>query len=554
MLVFVPPGLSLSFSASVPDGRPSIRGILLSAAALLILLFPSAVHCDEPLPQKRIRIGVLANRGVEKCLEDWSGMIQALGRKLPEYDLTLVPLPFEAVDAAVVDGSIDFVVANPAIYVNLEVRHDVIRIATLINHAAGRSSDRFGGVFFTRANAQDISTLGDLRGRKVVATARYSLGGWLMGWRTLVQHGIDPDAQLGSLWFASTHNEAVEAVLEGRADAGVVRTDTLERMAAEGLLRLEDVKVITPPGFKPDPTFPFLYSTELVPEWPFAKLSRTSDELARQVAAALLSMRPRQERAVGHEGCEWTVPLPYESIHAIMRELRVQPYEDYGRITVSDFIGQHLPLVLAIMLLLTGMAASVAYFRSLNTRLSLAMDKLRTAEAELTVQANTDILTGLRNRKRFNEIVEREIGRALRYKRPLAMILLDLDHFKSINDRFGHPVGDSVLIAVAGLIASVVRKTDFAARIGGEEFAVLMPETSLDEAAATAERIRSKVEAAVLAQTQDGPASCTVSIGAADVCPSIQNYSALYTAADQALYLAKKNGRNRVEKSSVCML
>ncbi|WP_243358947.1 sensor domain-containing diguanylate cyclase [Fundidesulfovibrio terrae] len=504
--------------------------------------------------QKNIRIGILANRGIANCLEDWGGMIRSVAKALPEYDFTLVPLPFESVDDAVVAGSIDFVVANPAIYVNLEVRHDVIRIATLINHAAGRASDRFGGVFFTRADRKGIDTLGDLRGKKLVATARYSLGGWLMGWHTLRQHGVDPDTELASLWFASTHNDAVDAVLGGQADAGVVRTDTLERMAAEGLLRLDDIKVITPPGFRPDPTFPFLYSTDLVPEWPFAKLSHTSDELARRMAAALLTMRPGQGHAVGHEGCEWTVPLPYESIHAIMRELRVPPYEEFGRVSVRDFIGQHLPLVLLVVLLLMSLTASVAYFRSFNKRLHLAMDKLRQAEAELTVQANTDILTGLRNRKRFNEIVEREIVRALRYKRPLAMILLDLDHFKSINDRFGHPVGDSVLIAVAGLIASLVRKTDFAARIGGEEFAVLMPETGLEDAADTAERIRAEVESAVLAQTTSGPASLTVSIGVADVCPSIQNYSSLYTAADQALYMAKKSGRNRVEKSTACLL
>jgi diguanylate cyclase (GGDEF)-like protein len=549
MSIFASNQMQSRLFALVPADNQFLRGVFLSLAVLLALLVPSRGYCDDAPDVKKIRIGILANMGLERFAGDWGGMTRALERKLPEYEITLVPLPFEAVDAAVRDATVDFVVVNPAIYVNLEVRHNVTRIATLINHVAGRTADRFGGVFFTLAERSDISTLKDIRGKKVGATARFSLGGWLMGLYTLRRSGIDPDTELASLWFANTHDEVVRAVLDGRADVGMVRTDTLERMAADGRVRLEDVKVLLPAGFKPDPFFPFLHSTELVPEWPFAKLKHTSDELARTVAAALLTMRPGQNRSSGMGGCEWTVPQSYESIRAIMRELHVQPYENFGKVTVEDFITQHLALVLVIAVLLVSLAISVAYFRRLNTRLNMAMDKLRKAEAELIVQANTDILTGLSNRRCFNEVVEREIGRALRYGRSLGMLLLDLDCFKSINDKYGHLVGDSALIAVSKLIVANVRKTDCAARIGGEEFAVLMPETDLEHVACTAERIRSQIEAAVLVQAVPGPVSCTVSIGLAEVCPSIQNYSALFSAADQALYLAKANGRNRVEKS-----
>jgi len=129
---------------------------------------------------------------------------------------------------------------------------------------------------------------------------------------------------------------------------------------------------------------------------------------------------------------------------------------------------------------------------------------------------------------------------------------MDLDHFKTINDKFGHPVGDAVLIAVADRIGISVRRGDVAARVGGEEFAILLPETNIEAAALMAERIRVTLADTVLALAGQTPVRCTVSIGVADVCPSIQNHSALYTAVDEALYKAKRLGRNRVEKSAAC--
>ncbi|KAF0232647.1 MAG: hypothetical protein FD177_2347 [Desulfovibrionaceae bacterium] len=516
--------------------------------SILFLCGGKALCASSP---QQVRIGVLANWGVEKCVEDWTPMILALRQALPHADFTLVPLPFEAVEDAVADAQIDFAVVNPAIYVNLEVTHDVIRIATLINQAVGRSSSKFGGVFFTRADRLDITSFEHIRGKRMAATEARSLGGWLMGAYTLQQNDIDPARDLSSLHFLGAHDQVVRSVLDGSADVGTARTDTLERMEAAGKLHLSDLRILTPPGFRQDPTFPFLHSTRLVPEWPFAKLPHTPEPLAKAVAAALLLMQPRPGERPTH-GSLWTVPLPYESIHEIMRSLKVAPYEHFGQVLVGDFITQHPKLVTAMAVMLLALLLLVAYFRSLNRRLHAALHLVRETEIELTRQANTDGLTGLCNRKWFNEVIETEIGRALRYKRPLAMILMDLDHFKTINDKFGHPVGDAVLIAVADRIGISVRRGDVAARVGGEEFAILLPETNIEAAALMAERIRVTLADTVLALAGQTPVRCTVSIGVADVCPSIQNHSALYTAVDEALYKAKRLGRNRVEKSAAC--
>ncbi|MEW5722372.1 MAG: diguanylate cyclase [Thermodesulfobacteriota bacterium] len=161
-----------------------------------------------------------------------------------------------------------------------------------------------------------------------------------------------------------------------------------------------------------------------------------------------------------------------------------------------------------------------------------------------------DPLTGLFNRRAFNERLAQEFERFSRYGPDLSLILLDLDHFKSINDRFGHKAGDEVLKSVAGIIAGCVRKTDVAARYGGEEFAVILPDTDQDQAAALARRI-----AAGLYSARTGPGAAvtlpTLSQGVADVrSENVKDGDDLIRLADQAMYLAKEEGRATIRTAS----
>lgn len=152
----------------------------------------------------------------------------------------------------------------------------------------------------------------------------------------------------------------------------------------------------------------------------------------------------------------------------------------------------------------------------------------------------TDGLTELRNRRAFDQELVHRFDLAKRHDRPLSLALLDVDHFKSINDELGHQSGDHVLKAVAEVLRKGSRRTDFVARFGGEEFVVILPETSLSEALRFAEKIRSAVAA--------HPSGVTVSIGVASFPHSaITVADELLFAADQALYRAKSGGRNRVE-------
>jgi diguanylate cyclase (GGDEF)-like protein len=158
--------------------------------------------------------------------------------------------------------------------------------------------------------------------------------------------------------------------------------------------------------------------------------------------------------------------------------------------------------------------------------------------------ADHDGLTKIANRRRFEERLEEETQRHGRYNQPLSLILMDLDHFKDINDTYGHQTGDAVLRGTASLLVESLRSSDMAARYGGEEFAVILPHTSRDQAAHLADRIRSRVEERNFGECAD-EVRLTVSAGVAALTPGARSQE-LVSLADQALYLAKNGGRNRV--------
>jgi diguanylate cyclase (GGDEF)-like protein len=160
-------------------------------------------------------------------------------------------------------------------------------------------------------------------------------------------------------------------------------------------------------------------------------------------------------------------------------------------------------------------------------------------------QAVTDELTGLANRRRFMEVVELELKRAERFQSPLGLLLVDLDDFKLVNDRFGHGTGDEVLRALSDVFRESLRDVDLAARLGGEEFAVLLPETDYSGAAGVAERLRASLASLELAAPDGEGFGVTASFGVA-VYPEAQSVDELLRTADAALYRAKAEGKNRV--------
>jgi PAS domain S-box-containing protein len=392
------------------------RDELFSSAIVFILTFGLALlwpgldaSAQESLTP--VKIGVLAKRGTDRCLEKWGPTAEYLTSEISGYSFTIVPLGFDAVYAAAEREEVDFILANPSSYVKLEMFHGVNRIATLANTHAGEPINTFGGVIFHRADRTDISDYNSLKGKTFMAVDKMSFGGWLTAWRELKEKSIDPYRDFADLRFGGTHDTVVYAVHDGKVDADNVRTDTLDRMVAEGKIRIEDFLVIHKHGGGPVP-LPFQHSTRSYPEWPMAKLKHTSVELAKKVTIALLRMPPDSAAAKAAKCVGWTIPLNYQPVHDCLKELRVGPYEDYGKVTPEAMLQQYWHWFIGALFLAAFIIFVAAYVMRINRRLHKAVEAER---RELT------------ERKRAEEALNKEKNRMQMYLDIAGVILLALD-------------------------------------------------------------------------------------------------------------------------------
>jgi diguanylate cyclase (GGDEF)-like protein/hemerythrin-like metal-binding protein len=242
-------------------------------------------------------------------------------------------------------------------------------------------------------------------------------------------------------------------------------------------------------------------------------------------------------------GTAWVL-LDGERHLAIRRPI---PGSDWSVLTLKKASAQGanrlLGIVITFLLCIVIVSAFVVLQRQYGTESRLT-EKHREAEGrarEMARRADTDELTGILNRSGFNETFSREFSRALRYRQPLSLVLVDIDHFKNVNDHYGHPAGDKVLAATARLLESRVRESDTVARWGGEEFAVVAPMTDAAGAVRLAEKIRGLMEV-----THLGPVGAvTASFGVSQMRPE-DTIEAMLHRVDDALYQAKESGRNQV--------
>jgi two-component system sensor histidine kinase TtrS len=375
--------------------------------------------------KEMVKIGVLAYRGKAQAMRMWSPTAQYLTSRIPGYTFTIVPLDFHEMGPAVGGGDIDFVVTNTSFYVELESQYGVSRIATMQNKQNSSFYTLFGGVIFCRADRQDIHDLRDLKRKTFVAVEETSLGGWQAAWREFKAAGVDPYRDFKRLEFANTHDAVVYAVRDGTADAGTVRTDTLERMQDAGLIDISIFRILNQQHEK---DFHFALSTQLYPEWPFAKIKDTPDDLAQDVVIALLQLRPGDPAAKAAHITSWTIPLNYQPVHDLLKELRLGPYRDYGKMTLSGVVREYWPWILLSALALLSATITAGYVMNLNHRLSTAQLKLQRHQEDL----ETMVLERTAQLRSINEELEQEIAERTRTEAEKSKLQNQLFHVQKM--------------------------------------------------------------------------------------------------------------------------
>lgn len=354
--------------------------LLMSGLAVLLLI--SLLVISPPLNAATIKIGLRAILGVEKSMEQWKPTADYLSEKIPEHNFVIDPfVGLEELMQATEKKQFDFVFSNPSSYVEMESRFGASAILTLRNKRQGKPYIQFGSVIFTRKDS-DINEIKDLQGKSIVGVSERAFGGWRVAVRELLKEGFDVKQKAMKISFSGGIQPDVVSIVElGNADAGVVRTDMLERLHQSGKINLDDFKIINKKKTK---GFPFYHSTQLYPEWPFAKMPGTSTELSKKVALALLTIPSDHPAAIAGKYIGWTVPEDYQPVHNLMKELKVGPYLHFNKNPVEHFFDEYLIHIIIALSVFVILIFTSIYILSLNRKLYVIKNELEQRVEERT--------------------------------------------------------------------------------------------------------------------------------------------------------------------------
>jgi diguanylate cyclase (GGDEF)-like protein len=351
-------------------------------------------------------------------------------------------------------------------YVDLEVTLGASKILTLVKQ---NNITQFGSVIISNKSSK-ITKLSQIdKNTRLTAVAPLGFGGWLIGYDTLIDHNVD--FKKSDVVFLGTQEKVVNAVLNNKADVGVIRTGILEDLQEENKINLEDITILNQQKYK---DFPFICSTKLYPEWAFAKTKNIDDAVSREVALALLTL-PHDSNITKSTGYHyhWTVPYDYKSVRDLMQRLEVGPYANQDSKYIQIWISNHKELFYSSVFMLVLIILFLIYGKFINSKLQKEKKEKEILLQEVKKLAYYDTLTNIPNRLNVMQSFEQMLANAQRNKLNIAVMFIDLDGFKTINDTLGHDVGDRVLKDVADIFKSTLRKNDLYGRFGGDEFIVV---------------------------------------------------------------------------------
>jgi diguanylate cyclase (GGDEF)-like protein/PAS domain S-box-containing protein len=346
----------------------------LSLAALSLLILSPALWAAQTLT-----LGIFAFRPKPVMMEKYQALALYLDGALPDHAVRLEILTQAEMETALNANRLDFVFTNPSHFTLLR-HHNRLSgaMATLVALEDGLPTAALGGVILAPAGRTDITRLEDLRGKHIAIPGMRFLGGYQAQAYELLLAGIDLPGDV-RLTEAGSHDQVIETLLAGRADAGFVRTGIVEALTREGKLPADRLKVINPQDL---PGFPYTVSTRLYPEWAFAALPHVPEEVVRRIARALLFIEPDMPPAQDADISGFTIPGDYQSVESLARALRLPPYET-AQFHAADVWQRYRGFILAglvaggiILLLAARLAAG-------NRRLQREQEKLAASENRL---------------------------------------------------------------------------------------------------------------------------------------------------------------------------
>jgi ABC-type phosphate/phosphonate transport system substrate-binding protein len=349
---------------------------LLLAVLLGCNVISPAVSADVP-----VRIAKLAFRPAADVEKRWQPLAEYLNQKVPGFHFRIEAFGYKDLETAIARREVDFVFTNPGHYILMTYRNGLSSpLATLIPTENGRTLSKFGGVIITRAEQTDLNSIRQLQGKIIAAVTKGSLGGYQAQAMELAQSGIRIPGDANLIETGMPHDQVVTAVLQGQADAGFVRTGILEHMAQEGKIDLAKIKLVSA---RKEEGFPLLLSTRLYPEWPFAAMPSADEDLARQVAAALLSIPHNDEVAKALDIHGFTIPTDYEIVRNMLEVLRLPPFDEAPEFTVLDIWNKYRWQLLVVLSLASLVVLLGVWLLVLNRRLEEGQKRIQRNASEL---------------------------------------------------------------------------------------------------------------------------------------------------------------------------
>lgn len=344
------------------------------AIALILLGFFSinSVFASVKASNKLVKIGVLAYRPKAETLAHWKPLENYFKKTIPQRNFIIEAFTVLELDNAIATRKIDFVLTNPGSYIQLKERYNLSSpLASLIKQTDQHTLTAFAGVIFTLATRTDINQLKDLQNQHIAVTNTYSLGGYQMQSFALFQAGLPLPKPEQLLITGMPHDNVVDAVLNKQADIGFVRTGVLEALQQEHNLDLSRLKIINKQNI---PSFPYLLSTRLYPEWPIAALSHIDSHLANQFTAALLLFHNSTEKVSGVIG--FNIPMNYAPVEGILRTLRAPPFDSAPHFTLLDIWKRYpfqiiIATIALLLILVLGLYLLIFNRRIIQQRLQI---------------------------------------------------------------------------------------------------------------------------------------------------------------------------------------